>query len=108
MARETQRVQSMKDEFMDCHKQGLGIPEIAKRYHVTTRTIYNHLQAIADSNGVEREFLLERVHSPHVIVNVTRRQACSDFEEVQNLASELNSKISKLIEQIDSYINKEG
>ena len=96
---ETQRVKIMKEKFMSCHNDGLGIPAIAEKFEVTPTTIYKCLQEIADVNGVERNELLERVHRPHVIL-VTHKPVHTDFDEVQHLLGTLENKISMLLEEI--------
>lgn len=100
MAKKTQRVKYMEEHFMEFHNEGLSIPEIAVKCEVTTTTIYQKLQEIAKSNGVTREELLERVHPPHIVVNVTHRQGYTDFNEVLNLAKDLENQISMLINEI--------
>ena len=55
----------MESEFMALHSQGMTIPQIAKKFNLTTTTIYSLLDDIAKQNGVSRESLLERVHPKH-------------------------------------------
>ncbi len=50
---------------MELHRKGLTIPQIAKKYNLSTPTVYANLQAIADQAGVSRESLLERPHAEH-------------------------------------------
>lgn len=94
----TQRVKELKENFMQYHREGLGIPEISKRCNVTTTTIYKVLQEIADANGVERKELLERVHPPHNITSkVNRRQSYSNFQEIKDFASSLDREVGELL-----------
>ena len=104
MAKETQRVKEMIEGFMNFHREGLGIAEIAEIFHVSPSVIYKkYLSQIAEANGLERKDLLERIHPPHgPSKKETCRQACTDFESIQNIASELNEKISELIFKINN------
>jgi predicted transcriptional regulator len=90
----------MKENFMTCHQDGLGIAEIAAKFEVTTTTIYKSLQEIADANGVERKELLERVHRPHIIT-ATRKPEHADFDEVLVLTGTLTRRIGILLERIN-------
>ena len=95
----TQSVKDMMEQFMSFHKEGLTIGEIAKRFEISPCRIYGLLQQIADANGVERKELLERVHSPHILTSKPGARDRADFEEVDNIASELLTEIDNLIEQ---------
>ncbi|MBP3256227.1 MAG: helix-turn-helix domain-containing protein [Clostridia bacterium] len=98
---QTQAVTNMINQFMVYHNQGYNIPEIAKKFEVTTTTIYSHLQEIADKNGFyDRKELLERVHPKHNISVVTRQASAVDFDEVLDYAAKLKTKISEVTTNI--------
>ena len=59
----------MMNHFMEDHNNGMGIPEIAKKYKLSTTTVRKYLGEIAEKAGVTRESLLERVHKPHIFVD---------------------------------------
>ena len=65
MGRCNERTLQMKAHFMELHRKGLTIPQIAKEYNLSTPTVYACLQEIADQAGVSRESLLERPHNKH-------------------------------------------
>ena len=104
MAQETQRVKLLKTGFMDYFHQGKSIKEIAIIFSVTPRTVYNNLKEIADANGVDREFLLERVHSPHCSPQKAEKEVVISFEEVNNLISNLQKEIQENIITINKAL----
>ena len=63
----------MKDGFMDDYQNGLYIPEIAKKYGVSERTVYLYLGKIAEKAGVSRESLLVHPTSGRVLGAQTRK-----------------------------------
>lgn len=65
MARDERTLQMMEN-FMDLHKAGFSKKEIADKFDLSTFTVYNCLQDIADKYGVSRESLLDRPHSEHL------------------------------------------
>lgn len=64
MARESERVRLMKENFMRLHNAGYSIPQIAEQHNLDKMTVYRHLQEIADANSVTRESLLQIVKTP--------------------------------------------
>lgn len=64
MARESERMRLMKENFIELHQQGFTIPEIATKFNLGKATVYHTLQEIADANGVSRESLLQIVRTP--------------------------------------------
>ena len=99
----TQRVKNMKENFMDFHRQGMNIPQIADHCGITTTTIYHLLGDIAQENGFsDRTDLLERIHPKHVITVKGAHKSVADFDEVLSLAKDLDNQISELIKKIDN------
>ena len=103
MAR-TQRVEKLIKEFMQYHKNGYSILEIAKIFEVDFSTVYNHLQEIADANGVTRESLLERKSSTHESIHsiflkekIDAKNLLADFEMVEKDLSGVIAKIDKIL-----------
>ena len=66
---------------MECHREGMGIQEIAEKFGTTSTTVYRYLEEIARENGMTREELLERVHSPHVMTKETEKAQKADSEQ---------------------------
>ena len=60
MPKTNERTLKMMHDFIFLHDEGYNIPEIAKKYNLSTTTIYNRLAEIAEKAGVTRESLLER------------------------------------------------
>ena len=51
----------------------MSIQDIAKKYGMTARNIYFHLQEIADENHVTRDELLFVPQKPHIIKSVSKK-----------------------------------
>lgn len=60
MAKTNERTLKMMEAYVDLHEQGHSVAEIAKKFNLTTTTVYAKLGEIAKQNGVTRESLLER------------------------------------------------
>lgn len=108
MAKESERSQRMKKEFMMLHEQGLSIPEIAERFKLSADTVYRKLQEIAEANNVTRESLLQVVREP------TERQYALEeqktkvtVEELRRGFAEAGEKIDFLMKMLDDMINEE-
>ena len=107
MPRITQRVQNLKENFMQYHKDGYTIPEIAKIFNVDDSTIYANLDEIARSNGVTRESLLQnapytRVTSPASFHRdkVRAEQLMSDFTSLDTDLEKVISSLTEIINEI--------
>lgn len=108
MAKVSERVHVMKQNFMTLHDAGYSIPDIAKRYNLNNSTVYRCLQEIADANNVSRESLLQIVRSKSqarllkeeeeiVKVNVAEMQAC--FKQVGATIDSIISRIDQILEE---------
>ena len=102
----SERVNYMISNFMDWHNVGMSIKEIAEKASVTTRTIYQRLQEIANLNGVSRESLLEVVHKPHEVTATSKRASVSKinadeliarYEAVIKSTNQLQEKLREII-----------
>ena len=107
MSRTTQRVQNLKENFMQYHNDGYTIPEIAKIFSVDDSTVYNNLDEIARANGVTRESLLQcapynRVCSPASFHRdkVRAEQLLSDFKTLDKELEKLSSSLTEIIKSI--------
>lgn len=110
---ESERVREMKKRFMELHNNGARIPEIAEMFQLSDWSIYHHLQAIADANGVTRESLLQVVMPKGIKKNKPKSSDCEEKQDVNELVSELKVGFDKaheildgLIEVVDSLIKK--
>lgn len=108
MAKVSERVRVMKENFMILHDAGYSIPDIAKQYNLNYSTVYRCLQEIADTNNVSRESLLqivrqktaERLYKEEeqkVKVNVAEMQVC--FKQVEKNINGIISKIDTILEE---------
>lgn len=103
----SERVRLMKENFMQLHNQGYTIPEIAKKYNLGRATVYQHLQEIADANGVSRESLLQQVKKPYENgavgkyrrVQVDMKALEATFEEVEAGLQFISEELGKILEE---------
>ena len=116
MGKTSERTLRMKSEFISLHREGLSILEIAKKYDLSTPTVYSSLQEIADAAGVSRESLLERPHSEHSkfirqqsepLIPVNREDFYLHFEAVLKDFRELRSAIKKTVKSQEEYLDAE-
>lgn len=107
MAKESERVRQMKENFMELHMQGFSIREIAEKYNLSPRTVYQRLQDIADANKVSRDSLLQIVRTPsekayreeakRVKVNMEELEA--GFREVGNILDSLIGMLDEILQE---------
>lgn len=109
MAKRSERVKYLIDNFIKFHNEGMSIPEIAEKSAVTTRTIYSYLQEIADQNGVTRESLLEKVHKPHEVTKFGEHKKTPkiDGEALVNRYSEVIRTAEDLQQELRDLIKKQ-
>lgn len=108
--RESERVQAMKREFMNLHKEGLGIREIAERFNLNISTVYYRLGEIAEKNGVRREELLSRVISRkpnNRSLNEQDREVRVTFEEIQSKLELAHTSIKEASQKIDKILEEQ-
>lgn len=105
MSYTTQRVETLKEQFMEFYDEGYNIAEIAEKFNVSRTTVYKYLGEIAAANNVSRESLLERASSEHITSAASFHR---DKVNIDHLKSEfraldvhLESVISSLTEIID-------
>lgn len=108
MKKVSERVHVMKSEFMALHQAGYSIAEIASRYELSVATVYRHLQEIADENRVNRETLLEVVHTPtERQLRDEEKRTRANVEEMKEGFTEVNNALSKILDTIDMIISEE-
>lgn len=109
MPKNERTLQMMKD-YVELHRQGLSIAEIARRYHLSTRTIYTRLQEIADAAGVPRESLLDapdkgKNHfgcTPKPVAPVDISKFHARCEHITTELTALQEEVSKSIEELET------
>lgn len=111
MARESERMRLMKENFMELHNQGLTVPQIAEKYNLGESTVYHKLQEIADANNVSRESLLKVVRTPsekayreearRVRVNVN--ELLKGLDEADKGIQSTMSLINMILEEEEHY-----
>lgn len=99
MARESERMRLMKENFMELHQQGFTIPEIAAKYNLGKASVYRSLQNIANANGVSRESLLKIVRTP------TEKAYKEEAKKVKVNVEELKKRFKEAGNLIDSLID---
>ena len=105
-SKKTLRVTQMKSSFMGLHSAGVPIEEIAERFGITPRTIYIHLQEIADENGVSRDSLLK---TPHRKPNATTKnnggqKKFIDTESLIHTYDEAISTTENLVKELNNIL----
>lgn len=101
----SERVIQMKQSFMELHRQGFSIPDIAKKFNIDNSTIYYHLQDIAEANGMAREDLLRVVktnsrtylHREENVFRVDSNKLIHDLANAKISISEAKQKIDGII-----------
>ena len=108
MARESERMRLMKENFMELHQQGFTIPEIAAKFNLGKATVYHTLQEIADANGVSRESLLQVVRTPtERAYKEEAKKVKVNVEELKNGFKEAGNLLDSLIGIIDETLREE-
>lgn len=109
MAKESERMRALKENFMTLHQEGYGIPEIAQRFNVSISNVYRSLQEIADANGVSRESLLQvvKTYPRERELAEERRRVRVNVEELRQDFSEAGKMIDSLIDTIDRTLKEE-
>ena len=109
MARESEWMRLMKENFMELHQQGFTIPEIAEKYNLGKATVYRSLQEIADANGVSRESLLKVVRTPtERAYREEAKKVKVNVEELKNGFKEAGNLLDSLIGIIDETLREEN
>lgn len=108
MARVSERMRLMKENFMTLHQQGFTIPEIAEKYNLGRATVYHTLQEIADANGVKRESLLQIVRTPSErAYNEEAKRIKVDVGELRQGFTDVGNSLDRLIGIIDDTLREE-
>jgi len=109
MARESERMRLMKENFMELHQQGFTIPEIAAKFNLGKATVYHTLQDIADANGVSRESLLQIVRTPtERAYKEEAKKVKVNVAELKNGFKEAGNHLDLLIGIIDETLREEN
>lgn len=101
MSKVSERVLVMKSNFMRLHQEGYSILEIAKQYDLCKKTMYRHLQEIADENGISRNALLKIVRTQKTDKNWREEET-----RVRADAQLLKDGFSELINMLEESIGK--
>ena len=103
MAKQTQRVRDMVDNYVALWKEGYTPRQIAKHFQVEPITVYRYLQEIADKNGYSREELLAQPkHSgPKATCECPMRKEAVNAEQLHDDFTQAKQAITSLIKKID-------
>lgn len=109
MAKVSERVHVMKENFMALHEAGYSIPDIAKKYNLNNSTVYRCLQEIADANGVNREDLLQIVRNKSVarIFKEEEERVRVNVAEMQDCFKQAGATIGNIIGRINQILEEE-
>lgn len=108
-SKRSEKVSRMIDNFMELHNEGYTIPEIAKKFNLSETCVRNHLQEIADNNGVSRESLLQIVHSQHFMSKVRNSTQLEkeDPKELRKAFESAMNEVTALIRIVDNRLEGE-
>ena len=90
--------------FMECHKNGHTIQEIADTFNLSCRTVYMHLQDIALKEGVSRESLLRNKSSEHNVQNKRSYEKAPSLDELKSISVSLSQELEQVKTFNDSLI----
>ena len=109
MAKESERMRLMKENFMELHYQGFTVPEIAVKFNLGKATVYHALQEIANANGVSRESLLKIVRTPtERAYKEEAKKVKVNVEELKKGFKEAGNSLNFLIGIIDETLREEN
>lgn len=106
----SERVCVMKNEFMRLHSLGFDIPQIADKFGLARKTVYQNLQNIATENGVCREELLKVPHRPHkrrMAEDEANEKSKLEIEELLNDCTSLKESTEKTLRELTNIIDRE-
>ena len=108
-AKKHERTLKMMENFMSLHDEGYSIKEIAERYDLSLRPVYDNLGAIAEKAGVSRKDLLEKpIVADHSGRNYTpvkpinKAKFNESFETLMTGVESMQLQISNTIDDIDT------
>ena len=109
MNKTSERVNRLIEEYMPKREKGMSNEEIAADYGLSVQTFYNHLQKIADENGVTREELLYRPNKSHVQSKpkAVWKKETVDPQELKNDFDRLLQQVSEIIQKVDQIEEQE-
>lgn len=109
MAKQSERVNRMRSNYIRLHEQGKTIPEIAKTFGISVKTVYRNLQAIADENNVERDSLLNEPLKKKGSSNSHggAKKYVDDVEELKSTYNIVLEETKQLLIQIDNVLQEE-
>ena len=104
---QNERTLKMKQEYVSLYDQGLRPKEIAKKFNLSLRTVYEALDDIAKASGRTRESLLSRGSSPHLthdrqfepVQEINVSEYSKKFKELKKTAKELSKMIAEQVEK---------
>lgn len=105
MAKRDERTLKMMEEYMSLRNEGYTVEQIAKKFGLSTFTVYHYLNEIAKKYGVPREELLDVPHSKPVTYE---RQFAPvkpiDSAEFDRKSKEIMSNLDNLCAEIGKGI----
>ena len=112
--RRNERTLQMMKNFIKHHDEGMGIPEIATKYDLSSWTVYQCLAEIAADAGVSRESLLEvphckqhfPLHSFKPVKPVDMKGFNQHFEATVTEMDAVRREVKKTIETQEKFSKK--
>lgn len=104
-----EKTKKFKKQFISERENGLSIPEIADKYHISKRHAYNLLQEIADESGVTRESLLQTPHSQNSSPLFIHKggEEKVNVEEIRKEFQSIHTSAEKIVKSIDKVLEED-
>ena len=104
----SERSLQFKKHFKENTEKGMSIPEMAKRYGLSGRHVYNIVRKIANDMGVSYDSLLQRNHSQHILANPSKhdRVAPIDLSEFRESSQATISSMDKTLKLMDQALRQ--
>ena len=108
-----ERTLKMMESYMDLHAKGARVIEIAKKFHLSPKTIYSVLDEIAEQNGVTRDSLLycpkeggwtvSKTSTPLAAVDLTGFHESFDatMREITRMKAEMDTMIAEQMKMME-------
>ena len=108
--RRSQSVSRLIEGYHQCWEKGMSNDEIAQYYGVTTTTVYNNLEEIAQINGVARDEYLKNPQKPHGTHSQTKfaslKMTDDEISKLYEAYSDVITQTKTIQEEIDRILSE--
>lgn len=106
--KESERSLQFKKHFDENRDKGMSIPEMARKYGLSSRHAYTIVRQIADAKGVSYDSLLQQIHPQHILVNSSKHDKVApiDLSEFRESSQATISSMNKTLELMDQALRQ--